>query len=413
MHINVKVYNIICKKISNKSGAEILGLSLPEFLKIKKEVLKKMKLYRSNIYQYLESGYEPEESVKESFTNLEEGTTKLTGTSLMEPRSPEDIIKLLKIDTTKWKLSQYWNKEKKGYWHVSALISRLPFQEKEENRFLEQLEKIKVPLYKPTKIISHVFKENESVAAVLSLQDLHFGKPGNENMERLLFTCLDDLLSKAATNYHVEQLIFVVGGDLLNMDTFLGTTTKGTPVENAAPAQDVYLAAFEAMHKALQHAMTYTSNLTVLFIPGNHDRLSSYHLVHALSKSFQGVAGITFNVEYAERKVICYGTNMFCFEHGDVAKKDTPLVYATEFPRQWGNSLHRTLYTGHYHKKKTTEYITENEEHGFSIKILPSLSHTDYWHYHNKFTGNRRAGVLELHHDTYGRLAEFQHILRD
>lgn len=413
MHINVKVYNIICKKISNKSGAEILGLSLPEFMKIKKEVLKKMKLYRSNIYQYLESGHAPEESVTESFTNLEEGTTKLTGTSVVEPRSPEDIIKLLKIDTTKWKLSQYWNKEKKGYWHVSALITRISFQEKEENQFLQQLEKIKVPQYKPTITPTHVSETKESVAAVLSLQDLHFGKPGNEDMERLLFTCLDDLLSKATKNYHVEQLIFVVGGDLLNMDTFLGTTTKGTPVENAAPAQDVYLAAYEAMHKALQQAMRYTSKLNVLFIPGNHDRLSSYHLVHALSKSFQGVADITFNVEYAERKVICYGTNMFCFEHGDVAKKDTPLVYATEFSKQWGNSTHRTLYTGHYHKKKTTEYITENEEHGFSIKILPSLSHTDYWHYHNKFTGNRRAGVLELHHDRYGRLAEFHHILRD
>ena len=108
-----------------------------------------------------------------------------------------------------------------------------------------------------------------------------------------------------------------------------------------------------------------------------------------------------------------YGSNMFCFEHGDIAKKDTPLVYATEFPLQWGQSAHRTLFTGHYHKKKTTEYVTENEEHGFSIKILPSLSQTDYWHYHNKFTGCKRAGVLELHHDAAGKMAEFQHIIRD
>ena len=102
---------------------------------------------------------------------------------------------------------------------------------------------------------------------------------------------------------------------------------------------------------------------------------------------------------------------MFCFEHGDVAKKDTPLVYATEFPQQWGQATHRTLYTGHYHKKKTTEYVTENEEHGFSIKILPSLSHTDYWHYHNKFTGNKRAGVLELHDHRKGKIVEFHHII--
>ena len=31
------------------------------------------------------------------------------------------------------------------------------------------------------------------------------------------------------------------------------------------------------------------------------------------------------------------------------------------------------------------------------LKILPSLSRTDYYHYHNKFVGSRRSGVLSIH----------------
>lgn len=372
-----------------------------------------MKHFKKHIYAYLEGNEKfDKDLVSEDFCNLEEGTNRLSVVTAVQPRSAEDIIRLLKIDTSQWKLSQYWNKEKAGAWHVSALVSRLPGHEIAESNFLEQLSKVKLPKYTPPKTTQYINETKEFVTGVLSLQDMHFGKPGNEDMDELLQRCIHDLLLKGANNYHIKELIFVVGGDLLNMDTFLGTTTKGTPVDNAAPAQDVYLAAFEAMHKAIQQIQQYVSHLKVLYIPGNHDRLSSYHLVHALSRSFHGIPNISFDVEYAERKVHTVGVNMFCFEHGDVSKKDTPLVYATEFPREWGNSQYRTLYTGHFHKKKTTEYVTENEEHGFSIKILPSLSHTDYWHYHNKFTGNKRAAILELHDDSLGKLGEFNHIIR-
>lgn len=421
MHVNIQVYNIIKRKMSNEKGAEIMNLPVHEYKRIKHVVLKKLKKFEKNIHAYLEADFDiknllttegsPDQKVVEVHNNIDEGTSRISGISMTEPRSVEEIIALLKIDTTRWKLSQYWNKEKNGYWQISALISRLPLQEREENSFLETLEQHKVPKFKPRVTPLFIDSSKEKISAVMSLQDLHFGKPGNDDMEKLLLGCVENLLSKAANNFQIEELIFVVGGDLLNMDTFLGTTTKGTPVDNAAPAQDVYISAFDAMHKALQLSKQYVSNVKVLFIPGNHDRLSSYHLVHALSRSFQGIPGFDFDHSYSERKVHLYGDNMFCFEHGDIAKKDTPLVYATEFPQQWGQATHRTLYTGHYHKKKTTEYVTENEEHGFSIKILPSLSHTDYWHYHNKFTGNKRAGVLELHDHRKGKIVEFHHII--
>ena len=98
---------------------------------------------------------------------------------------------------------------------------------------------------------------------------------------------------------------------------------------------------------------------------------------------------------------------MFCFEHGDTSVNNAFITYATEFPREWGTTLYRTLYTGHWHTKKSMEYVTENEVSGFTIKRIPSLSRTDYYHYHNKFTGNRRAAVICIHHKTKGLVCEF------
>jgi hypothetical protein len=116
---------------------------------------------------------------------------------------------------------------------------------------------------------------------------------------------------------------------------------------------------------------------------------------------------VKFDVGYAERKVVTYGENFFAFEHGDVTKKSTPLVYATEFAKAWGSTTYRTCYTGHFHSKKTLEYVTENEHHGFAIKHLPSLCKSDYWHYHNKFTGAKRQAVMELHDKEKGKISEF------
>ncbi len=36
--------------------------------------------------------------------------------SASEPKSPEEIIDILNIDTTQWKLSSYWNKQMGDHW---------------------------------------------------------------------------------------------------------------------------------------------------------------------------------------------------------------------------------------------------------------------------------------------------------
>jgi hypothetical protein len=352
---------------------------------------------------------EPSSSVLEVHENLEAGTSKITGISATEPRSPEEIIQILKIDTTKWRLSQYWNKEKGTKWLVSALVSRITQEEQVQHNFLEILSEYKLPQFQPLDPAAFWINatSSEKVCGVLSLQDLHFGKTGNEDMHEVLKNSMEYLVAKGFKNYMMEKVVMIIGPDTLNMDTFGGTTTKGTPVENSEMATEAYLKAFEALAWTIGHVKQFCENLEVVFISGNHDRLSSFHLLHALSQTFREWPNTVFNIDYAERKVITYGENMLCFEHGDVSAKNNPLVYAVEFPREWGACKHRMLYTGHYHGRKSKEFITENEEHGFVSRIIPALTNTDYYHYHNKFVGNKRSALLHLHEANKGLISEF------
>lgn len=435
MNLINQVYGSLRWKKTDEWCATKLGISLQKYQEIKKQILQTKDLLQTELDsslvdlagkrmldlisdqqikdqyisqledQLVDAINQQKEKVIEFNENLEAGTAEIKGVAFTEPKSPEEIERILKIDKTKWKLSQYWNKEHKGYWLVSALVTR---QKKEESDYLAETIKNFQPKYTPVKEVHINDKYINPTVAILSVQDLHFGKEGNNTVTKDFQEAVSNLVYRAYQSHRLEKIIYVFGGDLLNMDTFAGQTTKGTPVDNDMRAQDAYNEAFDALHWSVLFLKQFCNKLEVVYLPGNHDRLSSYHLAHALSKCFSD-KDIIFDVAYAERKVKTYGHNFFGFEHGDVTKKWTPLVYATEFPIDWGSTLYRTCYTGHFHSKKFTEYVSDNEVHGFTIKHLPSLSKSDYWHYHNKFVGAKRQAVLEVHDWTKGKISEFTH----
>lgn len=408
------VFRVLSRKRSNEESAEILGISIDEYVELKNYVLLLKKLFGEdeeaivNGYNALQSAEQVENQKLEQSIDFDKGTATFKATVSEEPKSAEDIIRLLNINTEEWKLSQYWNKQRTDGWFISALVSK---KKHEESDYLEYLLKNWNP--KPQKITSTVAANDsllESTAAVISLQDIHFGKEGNTTIAEDFIYTVTDLVSRAKKVANLDRVFYVVGGDLLNMDTFHGTTTAGTPVNNSQTAMETYVEAFDAIYWSIAYIKAHCTKLDVVYVPGNHDRLSSFHLAHALSKSYEDM-NIAWHVDYSERRVLTYGDNFFAFEHGDTNTKNSLLIYATENPNDWGSTKYRTLYTGHLHTKRKIEYITEDENTGFAIKILPSLSRSDYWHYHNKFTGNKRAGVLDLHHPTKGLLCELVSVL--
>ena len=391
MDLHKKVKESFRWKKGAKYCSKRLNISLDTYIKIRKEIKNKKSLIAENNTHY----------------NIESGEAKITGVSKNEPKNAEEIIKLLKIDTKKWKLSQYWNKQMSDHWRISALVTQI--KETEADHLKELLKawkpkKYNIPdLSKPKRY--SISPDRNQVCGIMSLQDIHFGKEGNETVDKDFEDGVTDLIKRGTASNNIEELFFVVGGDLINMDTFHGTTTSGTIVENCMNATDAYIEAFDAMIWAITFMLSYVEHLTVVYVPGNHDRLSSFHLVHALSKAIDSDK-ITWDIKYEERKVHVWYNNFNAFEHGDKRSKNNPLIYASEYPVQWGNTIYRTLFKGHVHTDRKVEYMTSNETAGFIEKTLPSLGKTDYYHYSNKFVGNRRSAKLELQSPSKGIIDE-------
>lgn len=406
---------IRCKR-SHEHSAEKLGIPVEEFVRLKNEVIEKYG--RANIFlgliednlEVTEYIQELEGKIIESF-NLDNGTGSYTGLISDRPLSPEEIEVKYKIDKSKWRLSSYWNKEQpSGKFLVSANITQqrsapidLPLIIKDVLQSLDFS-------YEPHKVKDINKSFSDKTCAILSLQDIHVGKKTITpfDIEESVKNCVQTLILRSYHSCHLDRIYFVLGGDLVNMDTYTGTTTSGTLVENSMDAYDAYKMAFQLMFWCVNYLKQFCNKLEVIYIPGNHSRLTEAHIAYSLSQCIQD-PDIIWDIEYAERKVKIYGDNMFCFEHGDFDTKKSPLVFATEFAPIWGATKNRTLYTGHYHKRKRIEYITEDEVNGFSIKILPSLTETDMYHYSNKWTGNKRGGIIELYSLHKGQIGNFSH----
>jgi hypothetical protein len=354
-------------------------------------------------YKARKRGYIPDSEIRVEF-NKNEATYHKQVTE--EPKSPEDIIRILNIDTSVWKLSQYWNKQQNNTWRISALVTKI--KKSESDIYLEDLIKNWKPKKHKIPKVKHD-STKELVCGIMSLQDIHFGKEGNDTIDKDFEDAVIDLITRATKVHFIKDLYFVIGGDLINMDTFTGTTTSGTSIDNSMKPTEAYMEAFNAMHWAIHFLKDHCKTLTVVYIPGNHDRLTSFHLAHALSRSID-CPDIIWDISYQERKVHVWHDNFNAFEHGDSISKNTPLVYASEFPLKWGSTKNRTLFTGHFHSNRKVEYVTTNENVGFIHKTLPSLSKTDYWHYHKKFVGNRRSGKIELQSPTKGNICEMTYL---
>ena len=397
MNIKEEIIKTFKWKKSVAYCADKLGISESEYVKLRNEI-RKSKKQKRKFFGKMDADSGITEAV-----NLEKGEKTIAATLSTEPKSAEEIIKLLNIDTKEWKLSQYWNKQMGDHWRVSALVSKI--KDTTESDFEKLLENWKPKTYKIPKTKLSKNKDAHRVCGIMSLQDIHFGKEGNQTIDKDFEDTLINLLNRAVPSHYIEKMYFVVGGDLINMDTFNGTTTSGTPLDNCMTSTEAYVQAFDALHWGINYIKSFCKELVVVYIPGNHDRLSSFHLAHALSKSIE-CDEITWDIKYEERKVHVWGNNFNAFEHGDKPSKNTPLVYATEYPKQWGATINRTLFTGHFHTERKVEYMTTAETTGFVHKTLPSLGKTDYYHYSNKYVGNRRSGKLELQDALLGNICE-------
>lgn len=246
---------------------------------------------------------------------------------------------------------------------------------------------------------------------VIDPADVHFGKLATayesgdaytmDIAEQRVLEGVSGLLQKAS-GFVIDEILLVIGNDILHIDSPGRKTTGGTPQDTDGMWYEAFLKAKTTVIKVIESLMPIAP-LTVQYDPSNHDYMSGFFFADTISSWFCNTS-VKFNVSIAHRKYFQYGTSLIGTTHGDGAKMaDLPLLMAQESGEAWSKTKHRYFYTHHLHHK------TKNDHIGVTCESLRSPSGTDSWHHRNGYQHSPKAIEAFIHSKEHGQVCRLTH----
>lgn len=265
--------------------------------------------------------------------NLEKGTLTINKLTSSQPRSTEDIIKLHQIDTTKWKLSQYWSKEKGSGWLVSALfVSKKPtdFTVDDMQEALEQvfansniINIVPTPEPKKTLIQSKkglfVYMSDKHVGALTHHTSLFNNEYNGSVFEDRMMSTLEEIGKQVSLFGKLEDLFICDLGD--SLDGWSGYTTRGGhQLPQNMDNKEAFMAYLYTHKKFFDELVRrgYANNIhAVMQTNDNHSGSFGYITNQALAlylNTAYPFVKITIMEKFLEH--FDYGKHTFIFTHG-------------------------------------------------------------------------------------------------
>lgn len=420
---------ILHRKRSNDYYAAELGVSIEEIEwarnELKKQGIVGYKLAKNIQEEILpvEGGDPltdvPQISPDRSYTffkeDVQEGTAEASFVLPTEIRDLKDLEKL--IDLEKWEITKYvqnyWGNAGRPSWQVKAWLSlRAVTKEDAIVSMLERYQSNYKPFTTAQLLLNTRF--DRPTLSYIALTDVHLDKTNSvkqslhdkiESYKQVLQT----LVLRAYGSHYVDEILYVLGHDFFNSDTYYITTTNGTQQENNSQWDEAYEKGFDLQVWAIRFLKQFCNRLHVVYIPGNHDRTKTFYLTHALEVHFKADTAITFNRSSENTKAHVYGENFIGMHHGDTKIANLPLYCASKFYREWGSCRFKEIGVGDKHHKKGFKLQVEDVEiEGVRLFMTPSLGGHGKWDNSQLYDNSLQAGICRVYDKEKGKVTEFE-----
>jgi len=253
---------------------------------------------------------------------------------------------------------------------------------------------------------------DEGHLLVIDPADIHIGKLcsamevgeayNNQIAVKRVLEGVKGIIDKVAVE--VDQVLLIVGNDILHIDSPKRTTTSGTFQDTDGMWHDNFLIA-KRLYTDIIRILMNIADVHVMYNPSNHDYVHGFFLAEVVQTYFRNSENVTFDCTIAHRKGYLYGENLIGSTHGDGAKEQhLPILLAQEFPAEWAQAKHRYIYTHHVHHKSSKDYP------GVTVESLRSPSGTDSWHHRNGFEHAPKAVEGFVHSKKHGQIMRITHL---
>lgn len=256
-------------------------------------------------------------------------------------------------------------------------------------------------------VVIDCYEEKNTAAntgLIINLSDLHFGiLEYSKELCNMQTKIVNAITLENPNDVHINLL-----GDIFHSDSMvLGTTTKGTRVDDIDMVKAIEDAK-EFLEPIIYMAYQCAEHVRLNMVVGNHDLSISYVFGQYLKARFQRTP-IKFNVKLQHRFACRVNDNiMMCLAHGDLGRRNLPMIFATEYPGIWGATKERVCFTGHLHHQKKEVTSPVDDKDGMTIYQQPTIKPNDYYEIKNGYVTSKK--MIQLYSFDEKHITKIHHL---
>ena len=241
----------------------------------------------------------------------------------------------------------------------------------------------------------------EPAVVDLHLGNLVWGKEAGEDWdmkiaETVFKQTVRSLITEAqdSRSIHIEEIVWLIGNDLLHADGKEAKTTAGTQLALDNRWPKLFRKAWELQEWAINELRS-VAPVHCIVIPGNHDELSSFTVGEVLRALYRHTKDVTIDNGPKPRKYHSYGSTLIGYTHGNHERlvQLPALMHADLDAKPFlSGADYKEFHVGHYHHRKGMNFLPSHEDQrGVLVRVLPSVTATDDWHFQKGFVGAVKA----------------------
>ena len=297
-------------------------------------------------------------------------------------------------------VSTYYNAEGKpaGQW-VKASLSYQALAE----AMREAIDGFKDEIPPAVSIVAPAASE-EHLCNLYTFTDYHLGmlawhkEGGNDwNLSLAEQTIIAALVQMVNQSPNAHTAVVNIQGDFLHTDGKMPVTPTSKHVLDAdSRFPKIRRAAIRIIRSLVAICLQRHQEVYLIIAEGNHDEESAGWLADLFAVHYEDEPRVTVNDSVLPFYVFEWGSTMLGIHHGHKVKNESlPLLFAAQFPQQWGRTTRREIHCGHRHHRDEKEY------NGVTVVQHPTLAARDAYAARGGWIADRAAWAI-TYHKKYG-----------
>jgi len=297
-------------------------------------------------------------------------------------------------------VSTYYNSEGKpsGQW-VKASLSHEALMD----AMRETIKGFKDEIPPAVSTVAPVASE-EQLCNLYTFTDYHLGmlawhqEGGSDwNVSLAEKTIIAALVQMVNQSPNAHTGVLNIQGDFLHTDGKTPVTPTAKHVLDAdSRFPKIRRAAIRIIRSLVNICLQRHQEVYLIIAEGNHDEESAGWLADLFAVHYEEEPRVTVNDSILPFYVFEWGNTMLGVHHGHKVKNENlPLLFAAQFPQEWGRTTRREIHCGHRHHRDEKEY------NGVTIVQHPTLAARDAYAARGGWIADRAAWAI-TYHKKYG-----------